>query len=88
MGRELTMNTSEFPAEMLDRFIFAVDGRRSQLFAVEKPMTQEEAVEYVGVCRRTFVALVSRGVIKAHYFKGLHTPFYFPSEIYETLKKS
>ena len=88
MGRELTMINNEFSADLLDRFIFAMEGRRSSLFTVEKPMTQDEAIAYLPVCKRTFASLVSRGVIKAHYFKGLSTPFYFPSEIYETLKKS
>lgn len=82
------MITHEFPTELLDRFIFAVEGRRSKFFTVEKPMTASAAREYIGIGATAFHALINKGVIKPHFFEGLSTPFYFPSEIYETLKKS
>ena len=88
MGRELIMVNSEFPTDLLDRLIFAIDGRRSQLFVTEKPMTSDKAIEFLGVSPRTFYKLVSQGSIRKHFFEGLSTPFYFPSEIIETLKKS
>jgi len=88
MGRELKMVNHEFTTDMLDRFIFATKQRETEMFTVEKPLTAAKAMEYIGIGRTAFHALVTNGVIKPHYFEGLSTPFYFPSEIYETLKKS
>lgn len=82
------MINTEFSTELIDRFIFAVQGRMPSLYAVEKPMTQERAIEYIGIKKDSFYLLQRKGIIKPHYFEGLSTPFYFPSEIYETLKKS
>lgn len=85
---EIRLVQTEFPTELLDRFIFAVQGRMKDLCIVEKPLTQEKAMEYLGVKKDSFYLLQRKGVIKPHYLPGLSTPFYFPSEIYETLKKS
>lgn len=88
MALQIKMVNQEFPDEMLDRFIFALEGRVSELFGAEKPILQHEAIEYLGVSPRTFTRLVNSGQIKPHFFKGLSIPFYFRSQICEPLKKS
>jgi len=85
---EIRLVHSEFPTELLDRFIFAVQGRMKDLYVVEKPLTQDKAIDYSGVKKDSFYMLQRNGIIKPHYYDGLSTPLYFPSEIYETLKKS
>jgi hypothetical protein len=87
-SKTLEFGNPEFPTEYMDRFIFALHGRMDKLYVAEKPMTTEKAIEFLGISKRSFSYLVARGQIKQHRFAGLETPFYFPSEMYETLKKS
>lgn len=85
---QIKMVNQEFSDEMLDRFIFALEGRVSELFGAEKPILQHEAIEYLGIGKDSFYKLQREGQVKAFFFKGLSTPFYFRSQMYATLKKS
>lgn len=88
MTLQIKMVNQEFPDEMLDRFIFALEGRVSELFGAEKPILQHEAIEYLGIGKDSFYKLQREGHVKQFFFKGLSTPFYFRSQMCESLKKS
>lgn len=88
MGNILQFTNDEFSNELLDRFIFATEGRKSKLFASEIPMTREKLAEHLGISQKAIYRLEKSGQIKGHVFKGLSITFYFLSEINETLKKS
>lgn len=86
--KSLQMVTDDFPPQLLDRLIHAVEGRMSQAYIIEKPLTAEMVAVHLNLCQRSIRKLVQDGRIKAHYFEGFKIPFYFPSEINETLKNS
>jgi len=86
-AKEIQFTSPEFPTELLDRLIFALEGRRKQMYVVEKPMTATEIRVHLGnMGASTFYRAVKAGGINAHYIPGCKTPFYFLSEAYETLK--
>lgn len=82
----LEFTNNEFSNELLDRFIFAVQGRMENLYVTEKPLTAEQAAKYLGISKRSLSNLVSSGQVKQYFFKTLDIPFYLPSQMYARLK--
>lgn len=86
---QVEFQNSEFDRQLLERFIFAVDGLKTKTFVVEKPMTADLAREYLcGMCESTFYKLVKTGSIKQHFLPGCSTPFYLPSELYKVIESN
>jgi hypothetical protein len=87
---QVKFESTEFPNEVLDRFLFALNGRMNELFqgGFEQPVTASEAIEYSKVSETTFYRLVKSGVIEPFYYKGLTTPLYLRSQIFKALTQN
>jgi hypothetical protein len=86
--RERNLNPTNLSTDELDRIAFAVVSRINLYTVVEKPYDREGIARYVGLSTKSIDRLRRTGVLKAHFFDGLKTAFFFPSEVYQALKKS
>lgn len=87
-AKQVAFNPSDLSDEQLEKIGFALMGFMQRYGVVDKPMTTEQLTQFIECSRDTVNKLRHAGVIKPHFFKGLSTPYYLPSEVIAALKRS
>ena len=87
MSAERNFNPSELSEDQVKIMAFTIAGVLTKHFQNERPMRAKEAMQFIGVGKTLFNKLVGEGKIKPHRISEDSNPFFFPSELIDSIKK-
>jgi hypothetical protein len=87
-GAQVLFTSDEFPADYLNRFMFAVMGQIAKYYVngVERPVDREECATFFGYTTKHIDKLTKDGVLTAYRFESGSKPLYLLSECMAKLK--
>ena len=88
MSAQREFNPSELSHDQLKVIAAALIPQLNRFGIEEKPITQEEAADFLHCSVQTIINLRNRGIIKAYRFEVDSTPYYYPSDINIALRRS
>ena len=87
MSAERQFNPSDLSDDQVKMIAFTIAGVLTKHFQNERPMRAKEAMQFIGVGKTLFTKLVNEGKIKPHRISEDSNPFFFPSELIESIRK-
>lgn len=87
MSAERHFNPSELSEDQVKIMAFTIAGVLTKHFQNERPMRAKEAMQFIGVGKTLFTKMVNEGRIKPHRISEDSNPFFFPSELIDSIKR-
>lgn len=87
MSAERHFNPSELSEDQVKIIAFTIAGVLTKHFQNERPMRAKEAMQFIGVGKTLFTKMVNEGRIKPHRISEDSNPFFFPSELIDSIKR-
>lgn len=87
MSAERSFNPSELSEDQVKIIAFTIAGVITKHFQNERPMRAKEAMQFIGVGKTLFTKMVNEGRIRPHRISEDSNPFFFPSELIDSIKR-